>query len=180
MRIPLGIIASSGRRAGGSYELIETITVGSTSVSSVTFSNLNTYASTYEHLQVRIVANSSANSSIKFRLNNDSAGNYALHALYGQGSSVLSLNGVNENAMYAGYTYNQPYAAVIDLLDPYSTTKNKTSRCLTGTTSGSGNFIFLTSSHWRSLNAVSSLLVYNESGNFTNGSRFSIYGLKAS
>ncbi len=160
-----------------SFDLIET-TVLSGSASSITFSNLNTYASTYKHLQVRMALTSSADSSIKFQFNADTTGNYALHALDGRGSNpVVSFGEVNQAAGYIGYTFSSVFGAVLEILDPFETTKNKTTRTLSGTASTSFR-VYLASSHWRSTNSVTSIRIYNESGNFLTGSRFSLYGVR--
>ena len=56
MPIPLGVLAVAGAGAApsgpGAYELIET-TLLSSAQKQITFSNLNTYSTTYEHLQIR-------------------------------------------------------------------------------------------------------------------------------
>ena len=196
MPIPLGILAAAGFRptAGGSYELIETITVGSGGAASVTFSNLNTYSATYQHLQVRAVALFDiTNSSLVGRLNADGGNNYAYHRINGNGSSVFSGGATTKSNMVFHYNQdntstNEPGVAVIDLLDPYETGKFKTTRSLAGTSSGSSkNQINLWSSLWQSTNAVSSFSLsvatsYDgwQAGNFRQGSRFSIYGIRSS
>ena len=94
MLIPFGILSAAGAGGGavGDYELIETTILGS-AASSVTFSSLDTYASTYKHLQIRAVVRASAagdrvNGS--WRMNGDTGSNYAAHHLLGTGSTVVS------------------------------------------------------------------------------------------
>ena len=190
MLIPLGILAASSA-AGGSYELIETITVGSGGAASVTFSNLNTYSTTYQHLQIRAVvrtAVSEAASQIGLQINGDtSSSSYAFHQLYGNGSSVGSEGyGTGTLGMItpvvrtfgATGTSNAFGAGVIDLLDAYES-KNKTVRALHG---GAGvSHIGLTSGVWLNTAAISSVTLLKQGGgNLAQYSRFSIYGLKAS
>jgi hypothetical protein len=98
--------------------------------------------------------------------------------LQGTGSAVSSFAEVSVGAGFIGYSFSVVMSAVFDLLDPFETTKFKTSRTLSGTTQG-GNRVYLASSNHRSTSATSSINIFNESGNFTTGSRFSLYGIKA-
>ena len=183
MLIPLGILAASSA-AGGSYELIETITVGSGGAASVTFSNLNTYSSTYQHLQIRAVVRGSGAYSqtyMEMQFNADTASNYSHHELYGNGSSVSSSGNANRNHIRAALinantsTANVFSGVVIDLLDPYETSKYTTARILYG--QNGTNFVGLYSGNWRNTDALSSVKLQESSG-FAQYSRFSIYGLK--
>jgi hypothetical protein len=190
MPIPLGVLAVAGAGvapvpAGNAYEWLETQVLG-TAVASVTFSNLDTnYSSTYQHLQFRIASKSSAsgasNSRLRFQVNGDTGTNYTWHGLYGAGSNVASEAITNSNYAYAG---RQPGTGrtefgitVMDVLDPFETSKNTTFRSLSGT----GAEIVLWSNVWRSTNALSSIVFSdNEGGNLIIGTRISIYGLRSS
>jgi hypothetical protein len=189
MLIPLGFLAASGVSAG-SFDLLETQVLGS-SQASVTFSSLSTYASTYQHLQLRyLIRNDNGNpySETFLRFNSDSGANYARHGLIGNGSSVAS-NGVADDISMlllvgsAGNTAtsNSFGAGVADILDPFETTKNKTVRNLAGRLVGGGeDRVALSSGLWRNTSAVSSITLDQVFGsNFMTGSRFSLYGIKA-
>lgn len=187
MLIPLGILAASGAGVAGSYELIETITVGSGGAASVTFSSLNTYSTTYQHLQIRAVARgagSGASDYIGIRLNGDTGSNYSWHQIFGNGSSVGSgaatstTRGLVGEIAGSSQTANSFGASVIDILDPYEA-KNKTIRALSGNPITAVN---LWSSAWYNTASLTSitLLEYDGQGNFAQYSRFSLYGLKAS
>jgi hypothetical protein len=176
---PLGILSAAGAGGGAAlsdYELIETQILGS-SQANITFSNLNTYSSVYKHLQIRMALTSTVDSSIKFRLNGDTGTNYSFHALDGRGSTIVSFAFTSENAGFIGYSFAGVMSATLDLIDAYSTTTNKTTRALSGTTQ-SGNRVYLASSLRRSTESTTSITVLNEAGNFTVGSRFSIYGIR--
>lgn len=184
MLLPLGILASSGGAAAADYELIST-TLVSSAVSSVTFSSLNTVAAAYKHLQIRLAARTATSGNvddINIRFNSDTGSNYAMHQLYGNGSSVASEGYTNTtlaaSALVTGNTAtaNVFGAAVIDILDFANTTTNKTIRGLSGMASNS-NYVLLRSNHWRSTSAVTSITI-SASANLSVGSRFSIYGLK--
>ena len=190
MLIPFGILsaAGAGGEAGETYELIET-TILSSAASSVTFSSLATYASTYKHLQIRAVARMSASSigaTGSFRLNGDTGANYAHHYLQGTGSAVQSAAGPTSDsemeniyAMNAANDVSNGFtAAVIDILDAYSTTKNKTVRALSGNV-GNESRIRLGSGVRLSTESLTSATMFSTNGvNFIAGSRFSLYGLR--
>jgi hypothetical protein len=165
------------------YELIETVILGSNQAS-VVFSSLGTYSSTYKHLQLRFTARSAASASedtIYARFNSDTGANYSAHQLYGTGSSVLSAGYANLTYAFCGTpsgntaTANAFGAGVIDILDPFSTTKNKTTRSLTGQV---GTSIKLWSGNWRNTASVTTILLAAENGNLMTGSRFSLYGIR--
>jgi hypothetical protein len=183
---PLGILSAAG--AGGAavvpaYELISTTTLGTAS-SFVTFSNLGDYSSTYKHLQIRAVARSTradVDSAIGVQFNATTSG-YFWHELQGSGTAVSAQASTSQSSMRLGYTTGNSSAGsafgamVLDILDPYSTTRNKTFRALTGGTNL--NRIRLTSGSLVLTNSVTEIKLNDNFANFAIGSRFSIYGLK--
>jgi hypothetical protein len=185
MLIPLGVLAASGAGpVGGDYELIST-TVLPSNAANVTF-DVSTFASTYKHLQIRIVAghtNEGAGNAVVIRLNGDTGSNYVFHELGGGGSSVYSVANTSQTFGLA-VALRQPLsntvfgAGVVDILDAYSTTKNKTIRTLTGVASSPNSIILLGSGLRVSTEAVSSITLLPSAGNLSTGSRFSLYGIK--
>ena len=186
---PLGILSAAGAGvvSAGDFELIETQILGSAQAS-ITFSNLATYASTYRPLQIRAtmrVSRAQQASDLGIRLNGDAGSNYAYHALNGNGSAVASFGATSISYGYLGSisgntdTASSFSAVVIDLLDAYSTTKNKTIRNLLAKPSSSPLNVGLHSSLWMNTSATSSVLIYDlASTNLMAGSRFSLYGIK--
>jgi hypothetical protein len=183
MRI-LGVTASGIVGVDPAYELIST-TLISSNTPSVTFSSLGDYASTYKHLQIRAttrVSGATAAATLVYRLNGDTASNYSSHELVGNGSTVTSGSFLSTRAFFgvspgSSSTANVFSSIVFDLLDPFSTTKNKTSRTLGGQTSN--NFIYLYSGSHRSTASLTSIQIYdNGDTNFVAGSRFSLYGIR--
>lgn len=202
MPFGLGFFATAGvSAAGGSYELI-TSTILTGSQSSVTFSNLGDYSSTYQHLQIRYVARTDrgtyADDAMTMTFNNDTtSGNYKSHVLSGGGSSGF-ISGVSSDDDWFGTTAIGNIttnvassgifgSGVIDIFDPYEN-KNTTSRNLSGfhvsdtaIASYAAVRIQLSSHLWMNTNAVSSITLDQGGGsNFVQYSRFSLYGLKAS
>jgi hypothetical protein len=194
MPIPLGVLAvagAGGAVAGAAYELIETISVG-TAVASVSFSNLtSSYGTIYQHLQIRGTGrDSTANpyGAFALRFNSDSGSNYARHGLVGDGSSVSSGAGTSKTSIEgimqpAGDTAaaNVFGAFVIDILDPFETSKNTTARGLTGRAGVSGaNEIRLQSGVWLNTASITDITIVGQLGNIMIGSRFSLYGMRSS
>ena len=196
MLIPFGILSAAGAGgvAGGDYELIETTILGS-AASSVTFSSLDTYASTYKHLQIRAMVRASASTDRvngSWRMNGDSGNNYAAHHMIGTGSTIAvsaltSQNRANRalgdaTVPAATATANNFGAIVVDFLDVFSTTKNKTSRTLSGQVNASNPRVGFCSGVWFNTAAATSItLLTDDSGggyNWVAGSRFSLYGLR--
>jgi hypothetical protein len=184
MLIPLGFLAASGV-AAGSFDLLETQVLGS-AAASVTFSNLNSsYGATYQHLQLRITArDAGSNASFGIRFNGNSSSIYSRHELNGNGSNVTSAAGTSENVGYLGTGATSSSATgvftgiVVDIVDPFETTKNKVLRAFNGTTSP--NNVFLVSNLWANTEAVTSIQILSRFGtNLAANSRFSLYGIKA-
>ena len=184
----LGILNSQAAGGGGAgaYDLLESTTL-STSAASVTFSGLDAY-SDYKHLQIRAVVRTdrtSVQDGVTFIFNGDNAANYSYHRLYGDGSSVGSSAGVSASFMYAfvttdnGATADNFGAMVMDILDPFDTSKFTTARTLGGIQEGTNSWINLASGNWRNTDALTSITLDQTTGpNFIAGTRFSLIGIK--
>jgi hypothetical protein len=189
MLIPFGVLSAAGAGVGvaGDYELIASEILGSAQ-SSVTFGSLGDYSSTYKHLQIRYVARTSRASvfdSGRLRLNGDTGSNFDDHGLFGNGSSVASYAQLNASTgINFGQTPGANAAAniqgpgVIDILDAFSTSKNKVVRELSGVNS-STTVVSLISGSWRNTNSITTIaLSPNVGPNWVAGSRFSLYGIR--
>jgi hypothetical protein len=166
------------------FESIASQTLGS-NTSSVTFSSIS---SDYQHLQLRYLIRDTNGAIVFIRFNGDTtAGNYVSHTFtaYGPG-------GIGSNAYTSSQTYirleDTPYlatnmwtAGVIDVHDYGSTTKNKTIQNFNGydTNNTDDQAIVLSSGLWLSTSAITSVTFGVSGGNFTTGSVFSLYGIKA-
>lgn len=158
------------------YEPIATTTANGSS-SSVTFSSIS---GTYTDL--RIVVNSTNNSGSNYglfvRFNSDTNSNYSFTRLYGDGTSATSNNGSSQSYATIGWTTSGTLATFTADLNNYSNTTTYKTLLARGSSSVSrvGAFVSL----WRSTNAITAIEIYNESGaNFTSGSTFTLYGIKA-
>lgn len=185
----IGIIASSGGVAGGDYESIATVTLGS-AASSVSFTSIS---SDYVHLQVRVSGNATGTASgfpdLIVSFNSDTNYlNYSQHTLGGDGSSAYASASIGAPTFTGGYvgdlrdstTAVSPTAKVIDILDYKNTNKNKTVRTLSGwDANGSGQVRFV-SACWMSTAAITSMSFSIRSGtnNINTGSTFALYGIR--
>ena len=168
-----------------SFESIATAT-GTGSSGTITFSSI---PSTYQHLQIRYIGRSDAaavDRTITMRFNSDSGSNYAYHHLYGNGSTVTA-NGTSTTGVLirsvtaASAAANVMGVGVIDIHDYASTTKNKTSRILSGldgNTASTDYQIVLTSGLWINTSAINSITLIPSTGNWTTTSTFALYGIK--
>jgi hypothetical protein len=195
MPIPLGILAAAGFRppaAGGSYDLLETVSLSS-SAASVSFSSLNTLAAGYKHLQVRYVTRGTAaiqNRELRIRFNGDDATNYSAHTLSAYSDGTLAVRSeAAANTTFArvgaipaaSLDSNIFGAGVIDILDAFVGTKNPTVRTLYGFMGGTASFsqeVGLTSGSRRNIAALTSLTIFAVTGDLAANSRFSLYGVK--
>ena len=191
MLIPFGVFSAAGAGGGaaaGAYELIST-TLISSNTASVTF-DLSAYTSTYKHIQIRALARGTATygHATYLRFNSDTGTNYSYHNLRANGSSVASVDSTANSTTIGAFpsvtgssgTSGSFGASIYDIVDAFSTSKNKTVRALYGMADG-GSFDYyatLTSGNWRNTAAITSIYLAPETGNFVNGSRFSIYGIK--
>jgi hypothetical protein len=178
---PLGILSAAGAAGPAgppAYDLISTTVLGS-DTPSVTF-DVSSLGSTYKHLQVRAVVFANGGSAF-IRYNGDStSGNYRSHGLYGHGSTVTSedYTFARDKGMIGGgmgLSTTIPHAHVVDILDPFSTTKNTTTRSLSGRALGG---VALDSFGYLSTSAITSVQVMTNAANYLTGSRFSLYGIK--
>jgi hypothetical protein len=183
---PLGILSAAGAAVvdTDAYEFISSTILAGTAAS-VTFSSLGDYSSTYKHLQIRYAARTSRselNDGLRVRVNANTT-EYAQHALRGNGSTVTSSFDNQTRLISLPVPGNTATASafgagVIDLLDSYSTTKNKTARGLGGIAS-SFNQLELQSGVFINTAAISSIELASVTGNnLSIGSRFSLYGIK--
>jgi hypothetical protein len=179
---PLGILSAAAGGVQGDYELISSEILGSAQAS-VVF-DVSSFASTYKHLQIRSTArgtHATALLAIRLQANGITSSSYSTHGLFGNGSSVGSYGYSNLVSMYAGIatgssaTANSFGASVLDILDAYSTTKNKTLRGFYG---GATTEVGYHSGAFLSTASITSVNLFPDAGSFAAGSRFSLYGIR--
>ncbi len=163
--------------AGGSFESIATTTVGAGGSANVEFTSI---PSTYTHLQIRgFVADNATNGNLYLKYNG-SSGTYD-HDILSEGSGAPASNfSASTITVYNQRTDTGQFVFILDILDYAATTKNKTSRVLSGGDKNGAGRIRFGSGFLNSTSAISSLsLAFNPGGGtFPQYSQFALYGIK--
>lgn len=175
------------------FDLLETQILGSNQ-GDVVFSNINsTYGANYQHLQLRMShrgVTGGERSVVYIQLNGDTGTNYSRSVLFS--SDPANSMGAAGNGSIT-YMDTPPVAnagnpsgvfsnSVVDFLDAFETTKNKTIRSIggfMGTTSAFYYKLFMSNSARYNTEAITSIRIYSPDTIFLSGSRFSLYGIKA-
>ena len=172
--------------AGADFESIATVTVGSGGASSIEFTSI---PGTYQHLQVRLIgretATSGGDSPLFLTFNSDSGSNYTRHFLVGNGSTA-SAGATTSAASSEAHgllpkTATDAYgAAIVDVLDYASTSKNKTVRTFLGWDANGTGSVAIVSGLWMSTSAVTTLRFVPTSGvTIKQHSTYALYGVRA-
>jgi hypothetical protein len=158
------------------YDLLET-QILSGAAASVTFSSLETYASIYDHLQLRHDSDGyTTYGSFQMRINGDAtASNYRYHHFYAGGGAPTGDSGAAPLINYQWVA--GPSSQVIDLHDAFSPSKFKTSKSFNGNTIAGAGMVSVMTHLWKNTAAIDSITILNERQNLPSGSRFSLYGL---
>lgn len=165
---------------GGAMESIATVSVGSGGASSIAFSDI---PGGFQHLQVRgALRHNTADRGSTIRFNSDSGNNYAWHRVFGDGASATASATTSTSNIFAhvgaASTADAVGGFVLDILDYGNTSKNKTTRSLTGTDANGNGYVMLTSGLWMSTSAVTSI-TFTVDGNYEQFSTVALYGVRA-
>jgi len=158
------------------YEPIATTTANG-SINSVTFSSIS---GTYTDLVLVLSANvQTATDYLRLRVNGDTGNNYSYTFLYGTGTTAASSRQSNVGSVIfnAINTGSSPSVSIMHFMNYSNTTTNKTILTRNSVPQNETN-VFV--SLWRSTSAINSITVDGADGrNFTSGSMFTLYGIKA-
>jgi hypothetical protein len=176
----LGTVAS--QFSGKFFSSYESIASSSpTSGSTVTFSSI---PSTYQHLQIRINMICTSSAAILTNFNSDFNSNYAMHGLFGTGSTVEVNSGsgqvnIQPLGQYGGTITTYSNVAIIDIHDYASTSKYKTLRSFGGfDKNAAGGEVDLVSGLWMNTSAITSVRFALSGGSYSSGTTFALYGIK--
>ncbi len=155
------------------YEKIATTTLGSAALS-VTFSSIS---ASYTDLVLIVDGSTASASGLALQFNGDTGNNYSDTYIYGDGSSAASGRNSNVSGTYIGYFGTTQSNTIAQIANYSNTTTYKS-------TLGRGNTAAVLTvtrvSLWRNTNAINSIKVFTEATvNFSTGSTFTLYGIKA-
>lgn len=158
------------------YEPIATYTIPS-AASTYTFSSI---PSTYTDLILRVdILGFSATDEIGLRLNSDTGNNYSRTIVYGNGTSALSSRNISSAVtdMRIGSYQSAQQTIEANFMNYANTTTYKTVLSRGGGVAGQ---VGAGAHLWLNTSAISSITVRTSGGaNFTTGSTFTLYGIKA-
>jgi hypothetical protein len=162
------------------YEPIATTTLGSAQ-NSVSFTSISGL-----YTDLVIISNGSSDNAsygLRIQFNSDTGSNYSSTRLLGNGSAASSaresnVSGIVVNGNGFGGANNLNTNSIIQIQNYSNSTTYKTlllreNNAAAATTALVGL--------WRSTSAITSIIIYNESGgaNIVSGSTFTLYGIKA-
>jgi hypothetical protein len=157
------------------YEPIATTTLGSSS-STITFSSIS---SGYTDLKLVLVGTASTSANARIRFNSDTASNYSLTVLAGDGSSVYSAKAINQtflDLMYSSYfTAAIPTMVVADIFS-YTNSKNKTI-LISRAAQFSGGYVENLAGLWRNTATINRIDLSLQTGTFSTGTMATLYGI---
>lgn len=184
----IGYGAFSVAAAAGDFQSIATVSVGSGGATSAEFTSI---PGTYKHLQIRLLARDTRNASgdnFSLQYNSDTtAANYvSYHWILADGSTAAAsaiASGVQGQHVIGEVSTAQTgasifAASVIDILDYADTNKYKTLRNLNGLDKNGSGALTYSSGLWLSTNAITSIKIFGNNGNWAQYSHFALYGIK--
>lgn len=159
------------------YEPIASTTL-TAGTASVTFSSI---PQTYTDLVLVVQGDTTLGDDLRIRLNSDTGSNYSYTVLGGNGSSVAAQRGINLTSFYGSYYGNFSTTLgdsfqTAHFLNYSNTTTKKTTLIRSNKASGGTDVIV---GLYRSNSAISTILLFPNSGSFESGSTFVLYGIKA-
>jgi hypothetical protein len=156
------------------YAPISTTTL-STSQSSVTLNSFSGYT------DLVIVINGTCSlidRSIRVQYNGDTNTNYSYVNMFGYSGGVLSQKAstVNHTRWAAASSTNTPNTYVVNLFNYSNTTTFKTHLARSGGL-GDQDSVEAFNGMWRSTSAITSILIFPNTGTFNSGMTFTVYGI---
>lgn len=157
------------------YDLITSNTL-STDASSVSFASIS---SSYKDIILIIEAGCTTTAELYCQLNNDTSSNYFWVTAGGNGSTTISqTSGGSTNGMRfterGTYTSSNLVQHTIHFLD-YSVTDKHKIVLVRNNAPAAGTSLITT--RYASTDAITTILLYPNSGQFTSGSTFYLYGI---
>lgn len=164
------------------YVLIEKVTVGAAGASSISFNSIPQTG--YTDLVVKATTRGdSGYCDVKFQLNNDTASNYSWRHIRGDGASATSFSSGATTSTYAGDTNGSGTTANTfgntEIYIPnYTSSNQKSYSCdSVGENNATTAYSHLIAGLWTGTAAITSIKLFNGSGNLVANSTFYLYGV---
>jgi hypothetical protein len=169
----------------GTYEKIATETLSSTS-STITFS---TISQNYTDLVIIGHTQFGSASGVKLRFNSDTGANYAWINFIAQATSTTAGRGTSTTSLYNNFVWGDATASnnytpyIINIMSYSNTTTHKSVLWQYGSGAniqGTNSEVGFIKGQWRNTNAITSIEFspFNAT-TFSNGTSFTLYGIKA-
>lgn len=158
------------------YEPIATTTISGTSTFSVTFSSF----SGYTDLIVIVNASAAGDSNFFLRVNGDTGTNYSTTNLTGTGSAAGSSGQSSVDKILAirgGFLRTTPPAVAVFNFQNYANTT--TFKTILSRGNQTDVIVNAQVNLWRSTSAITSINFFVDNFNYSAGSTFTLYGIKA-
>ena len=158
------------------YEKIATNTLGS-ATNTLSFTSI-----TGSYTDLVLICNTqrtaNAGNPIRFRYNSDSGSNYSQTNLYGDGSSAQTdrLTNKDYQEIY-GLPVSSAFSTQIINIQNYSNATTYKTSLLRG--NNASQQVIQSVGLWRNTNAITAIEIYVAADNFSTGSTFTLYGIKA-
>lgn len=160
---------------GAALVPLQNITLGSAQ-STVTFASI---PSTYRDLRIVVNAATSAEGNIFIQVNNDTGSNYSLVNMRSSGGGAQSSAGTStriQSNYSTGLQTSSRAVNAYDIMDYSQTNRHKVILIR----ANHADEVDVIAGRWASNSAITSVkLTANDSGNFTIGSTFALYGVVA-
>lgn len=167
------------------FTKIATVTVGSGGASSIDFSSIS---SSYTDLCILLSArNTSTSTTMYMTFNNDTANNYSVKILYGDGSAAGSTSSSSRanikndgGAVDSGYTAST--FANSQIYIPNYTSSNQKSVSIDGVpeNNATATYMNMVAGLWTGTSAINQVTLTLYAGNFAQYSSATLYGIKNS
>lgn len=157
------------------YEPIATTTLSSTS-STITFSSI---PSTYTDLVLICSLKGTASLQYKLQFNNDTATNYSVTLVGGNGSTAESYRTTSYSWITPDYYYSATTNGGVSIINLMNYTNTSTYKTALIRTSNADTGVSANVGLWRSTSAINRVDLTTVSSTFASGSTFTLYGVKA-
>jgi hypothetical protein len=126
-----------------------------------------------------IKATASASVQCKITVNNDTASNYSVTGMSGNGTTAESFRGLNRFHIIPDYYYSITTTDGMVLVDFMNYSNTTTYKTVLSRAGNAGQATMANVNLWRSTAAINRVDIAPDTGTFSAGSTFTLYGVKS-